>query len=186
MTNIKKWKIIASKLVLNNFWCRVKQDKVELPNGKIIDDYFVNIRPDIALVLPITRNQEIVFVRQYRHGVASILLELPAGTFDPAKEDSLNTAARELEEETGYVAEKLVKLGTLYDNPVKDSNKIHLFKAENVTPNGKQQLDVTEEVEVVVIPIAEVKEKIKQGEINVAGTVAAIFLGLGKFNLQTE
>ena len=182
MNKLKKWKILTSKLVLNNFWCRVKQDQVELPNGQIIDDYFVNLRPDIALVLPITRNQEVVFVRQYRHGVEEILLELPAGTFDPAKEDIVNAAVRELEEETGYVAEKIVKLGTLYDNPVKDSNKIHLFKAENVTPTGKQQLDVTEEVEVVVIPITEVKEKIKQGEINVAGTVAALFLGLSELN----
>ncbi len=63
-------------MVLDNPWCRVRQDEIELPNGKILDDFFVIVRPEIALVLPITNNQEIVFVRQYRHGVGEILLEI--------------------------------------------------------------------------------------------------------------
>ncbi len=178
MTNLKKWRIISSKLVLNNIWCRVKQDKVKLPDGTVIDDYFVNLRPDIAMVLPITTDKKVVFVRQYRHGVEEILLELPAGAFDPKKEDSLSAATRELAEETGYSAPKFIKIATLYDNPVKDNNKIHVFLAENATVTGKQVLDMTEEIEVVLVPIAEVMGKIKTGEISVAGTVAALFLGL--------
>ncbi len=73
---IKKWKILESRFVIDNQWCRVKQDKVQLPNGLIVDDYFVNIRPEIVLILPITQNQEVVLVRQYRHGVEEILIEL--------------------------------------------------------------------------------------------------------------
>lgn len=144
MVSIQKWTIINSRLVLNNKWCRIRQDEIRLPSGKIIDDYFLNVRPDIAIVFPITANREIVFVRQYRHGVSEILLELPAGIFNPDEEDGLTAAKRELREETGYSASKLTKIATLYDNPVKDTNKIHLFVAENAVLVGQQMLDETE------------------------------------------
>ncbi|MEM1167784.1 MAG: NUDIX hydrolase [Cyanobacteria bacterium P01_H01_bin.35] len=178
MSDFKKWKLLQSRLVINNKWCQVRQDEVELPNGKIIDDFFINVRPDIALVFPVTAKQEIVFVRQYRHGVAEVLLELPAGSFNPQVEIPEVAASRELSEETGYVADKLIKLATLYDNPVKDTNSIHLFIAENVIKYQQQELDITEEIEVVLIPISEVIQRVLMGEINVCGTVTAIFLGL--------
>lgn len=178
MQDLKKWKILNSKMVLNNQWCKVRQDEIELPSGVVIDDYFVNLRPDIALILPITSNQEIVFVRQYRHGVGEILLELPAGAFNLNEESPQAAALRELEEETGYTSDQITQLGVLYNNPVKDSNKIYLFLAENITKVGQQQLDLTEEIEVVLIPIETVMEKIVTGEICVSGTVAATYLGL--------
>lgn len=182
MKDIKKWKILNSQLVINNYWCKVRQDEVELANGKIVDDYFINIRLDVALVLPITHDQEIVFVRQYRHGAGEILLELPAGTFDSQLEDPQAAALRELSEETGYVGQNATPIGSLYDNPVKDSNKIYLFLAQDVKKVAQQQLDSTEEIEVILIPISKVLEKIAAGEINVAGTVSAIFVGLKYLN----
>lgn len=178
MSSIQPWQIIDSQLVLDNQWCKVRQDKVKLPSGQVINDFFVNIRPDIVVVLAVTPQREIVFVRQYRHGVSAILLELPAGSFNSQTENRLTAAARELEEETGYVAEHMLHLATLYDNPVKDTNKIHLFLAENSHLSSKQQLDITEDIEVVLIPVEEVLEKIKTGEICVCGTIAALFLGL--------
>lgn len=169
-------------MVLNHQWCKVRQDEIELPSGKVIDDYFVTIRPEVALILPITSNQEIILVRQYRHGAGKILLELPAGTFNPDEESPQTAAIRELKEETGYIADTVTYLGISYDNPVKDTNKINLFLAEKVKKSGEQQLDVTEEIEVVLIPIEAILEKISTGEICVAGTVAAIFLGLNFLN----
>jgi len=186
MTVLHKWKILNSKIVFDNKWCRVRQDEIELPSGQVIDDFFVNVRPDIALILPLTENKEIVFVRQYRHGVGKILLELPAGAFDAQQESSFVAAARELEEETGYVADALVEIATLYDNPVKDTNNIHIFLAENVRLSVKQTLDVTEEIEVVLIPIEDVMSKISKGEICVSGTVAALFLGLNFLSRRPE
>ena len=182
MQNLEKWKILNSKLVLNHQWCQVRQDQVELPNGVEIDDYFVNLRPEIALVLPITSNQEIVLVRQYRHGVGEILLELPAGAFNLEQESPQTAALRELEEETGYTTDQITQIAILYDNPVKDNNKIYLFVAENATKSRQQQLDLTEEIEVVLLPLSGVIEKIMAGEICVSGTVAAIFLGLKFLN----
>ena len=107
MTNLKKWQIVKSELVFQNRWCQVRQDAVKLSSGQVIDDYFVNIRPEIVLVVPVTEDNQLVFVRQYRHGVKEILLEFPAGSVD-AGEDNITTAAhREFEEETGYHSDSL-------------------------------------------------------------------------------
>ena len=185
MTANKKWKVLQSQFAFNHRWYKVRRDMVELPNGQVIDDYFVSVRPDIALVLPVTRNDEIVFVRQYRHGVREVLIELPAGAFDPTQEDAETAARREFEEETGYTAERLLALATLYDNPVKETNKIHLFLAQNAHLVGEQQLDVTEDIDVLLIPISGVADKILQGELQVAGSVAALFLGLNHLGVLT-
>ncbi|BAZ37314.1 hypothetical protein NIES4101_32350 [Calothrix sp. NIES-4101] len=180
MNRIKlgKWKLVQSEMVLNHHWCQVRRDEIELPNGKIIDDFFVHIKPDVALVLPITVNQEIIFVRQYRHAVDDFFIELPAGGFEVEKESAESAAFRELEEETGYTAKEIKKIATLYDRPSKDTNRTHLFLAENVVKVSEQILDITEEIEVVLIPVDEVLEKIENGDICVAGTVAALLLGL--------
>ncbi|NJL36924.1 MAG: NUDIX hydrolase [Leptolyngbyaceae cyanobacterium RM2_2_4] len=178
MKELMSWKLLHSKLVFDHRWYKVRQDAVELPNGAIVDDYFLSVRPDVALVFPVTAKREIVFVRQYRHGAGKVLVELPAGTFDPQKESAESAALRELQEETGYHASHLTQLATLYDNPVKETNKIHLFLAKNVELVSAQNLDQTEEIEVLLIPIDAVQEKLVQGKISVSGTVAAVFLGL--------
>lgn len=175
---------MRSRFVLNNKWCQVRQDEIELPSGQIIDDFFVNVRPNIALVFAMTEQQELVLVRQYRHGAGKILLELPAGSFNTAEESGKSAAARELAEETGYVAEEIWELATLYDNPVKDTNSIYLYFAKNVKLTRKIQLDITEDIEVVLVPIPELLVKINNREICVAGSIAAIFLGLEFLNKQ--
>ena len=76
------------------------------------------------------------------------MLELPAGAFNPAEESGKSAAARELAEETGYVAEEILELATLYDNPVKDTNCIYLYFAKDVKLASQIQLDITEDIEV--------------------------------------
>ncbi len=174
----QKWKLLASELAFDHRWYKIRRDRVELPNGRVIDDYFVSLRPDIALILPLTRAEEVVFVQQYRHGAGEILLELPAGTFDPRQESPEAAVLRELQEETGYRAEKIAHLGVLYDNPVKETNKIHLFLAWDLADRGEQTLDDTEDITVVLVPLTQVVERINQGAICVSGTIAALFLGL--------
>lgn len=184
MNKIAKWRRIESQMVLDHQWCRVRQDTVQLPNGTIIDDFFVNVRPDIAVIFAITEQQELVLVRQYRHGVNQILLELPAGSFHPTEEQPQLAALRELTEETGYVAESMIQLATLYDNPVKDTNSVHLFFAQNVKKIKDKQLDITEDIEVVLVPVEQVMDLITQGEICVTGTIAAILMGLKQLNFK--
>jgi ADP-ribose pyrophosphatase len=177
-----KWKILKSEFPINDRWCKIRKDEVELPNGENVKDYFVNVRCDVALILAVTPLKEVIFVHQYRHGVQEVLLELPGGTFESCVENSLEAAARELQEETGYVAKSWTKLATIYDNPVKDTNKIHLIIAENAEANGTQKLDITESVEIILIPIKDIVEKVLKGEIAVSGTISALFLGLKFLN----
>ncbi|MGB6296283.1 MAG: NUDIX hydrolase, partial [Rivularia sp. (in: cyanobacteria)] len=169
MPSLKKWNLLQSEMALNHPWCKVRRDKIELPNGQVIDDYFVNIRPDVAIILPITSDGEIVFVKQYRHAISNFFIELPAGGFNPEQESGEFAAIRELEEETGYVASKINKIATFYDKPSKDTNQLHLYLAENVVKTGKIKLDITEEIEVILIPVDQVLQKIVKGEICVAG-----------------
>ncbi|MEL6259629.1 MAG: NUDIX hydrolase [Cyanobacteria bacterium J06623_5] len=174
---IEKWKTLQSKLVFDHRWYQLRQDTVALPDGQVVDDYFVSLRPDIATVLPITAQGDVVFVRQYRHGVGKILLELPAGTFD-AGEAPLAVARRELAEETGYTAENWQAIATFYNNPVKQNNRIHLFRAQPAQLTQQQKLDSTEDIEVVLHPAESIPELIASGKICVAGTIVSLTLGL--------
>ena len=164
-------------MVFDHRWYRLRQDKVALPNGQTVDDYFVSLRPDIATVLPITADNEVVLVRQYRHGIGEILLELPAGTFEVG-EEPLAVAKRELVEETGYVSDRWSAIATIYSDPVKQNNQTHLFRAEAVQRVQAQRLDTTEDIEVVLKPVAEIPALIESGQICVSGSIAAIALGL--------
>ncbi|MDB9314402.1 NUDIX hydrolase [Spirulina sp. CS-785/01] len=178
MSQLKKWQLLDSQFIVDHRWCRVRRDTVELPDGTVIDDYFVHVRPEIVYILPITCDRKVVFVRQYRHGVQDIFLELPAGAFNPQQEDGESAAKRELAEETGYTSPHWEKLTTFFHSPVKDTSKIHLFLARDVEPTQPQTLDLTEDIEVVLIPLSDIPQKIHTGDINVSGTIAALFWGL--------
>jgi hypothetical protein len=69
MKKLERWKLLHSKMVVDHKYCKVRRDEIELPNGKIIDDFFVHIKPDIAYILAMTTNKEIIFVRQYRYAI---------------------------------------------------------------------------------------------------------------------
>ena len=183
MTTPKPWKRLESHAVFSNRWLTVRQDTVALPNGTVVDDYFVAELPSVALVMPVTRQNEVVFVRQYRHAAARVMLELPAGTFNPQTEDAATAAVRELREETGYQATQIECLGCLYDNPVKCTYETHIFLARNVMPVGGQVWDITEEIEVITLPLNKISEAIADGIVAVSGSVAALYLGLQR--LQT-
>ena len=181
MNHHQHWQRQSTQVVFANPWLTVHQDTVALPNGTVIDDYFLVTLPDVALVMAVTPDQEVILVRQYRHGADRLLLELPAGTFDPHQETAAAAAQRELREETGYGAPILEPLGVIYDNPVKCPYQTHLFLARDVVPVAAPQWDVTEDIEIVKRPLAEVEGAISQGEIIVSGSIVALHLGLQRY-----
>ena len=180
---MKQWKILRTDSAFDNKWCKVQRHTVELPTGKILDDYYVNVRPDVVLIFPITSDGNVIMVRQYKHGVMETLLEFPGGVIDSQEEHPITAAERELREETGYFSSRMEELSFVYDNPTKDTNKIFFFLAQDVEKIHDTEFDSTEDIETVKIQISEIPELIKNQKITVAGSIALYFTALMHLNL---
>ena len=119
-------------------------------------------------------------VRQYKHGAGKVLLEVPAGYMRKG-EKPLAAAKRELLEETGHMARRWRKLGFFYSNPtLEKGNGTHVFIAEGATLIAKQNLDITETIEVHLFSQMEILKKITTNQIKVSPSTLAILLGLLK------
>ena len=166
------WKIIDSRRPFPKF----RMDNCELPNGKPYKAFVLEF-DSWANILAITKNNEVVLVRQYRHGVQEISLELPGGVVDEG-ESPLEGAKRELMEETGYKAGQIIEVGKFYPNPAIQQNTLYCYLATDVEWAGEQDLDESEEIEVVLVPLGELVQMVQQGKLLHALNVAAIFQAL--------
>src|SRR5215510_9315954 len=97
-----KWKILSSEYLFKDTWFTVRKDKCETPDGKIVDPYYVYEFPTWATALPVTKDNKVVMVKQYRHAIEDISLEIPGGCVDDTDKNFEEAIARELLEETGY------------------------------------------------------------------------------------
>ncbi len=120
---------------------------------------------DWVAVLALTERQEVILVRQYRHGAQKVIEELPGGSMDAPDASPLEAARRELLEETGYSSERFIEVGKVSPNPASQTNLIHSFLALDAEKVGAQHLDVTEEIEVLLKPLEEVIHMAKSGEL---------------------
>ncbi|PTX18975.1 8-oxo-dGTP pyrophosphatase MutT (NUDIX family) [Pontibacter mucosus] len=177
------WKIRKSAMVVNEKWYKLRRDEVELPNGHVMDDYYVSVRPNVVLVFPLTEDGHVIFVRQYKHAAGNIFIELPGGVIDDHETEPLEAAHRELLEETGYTCDHLEPLLEVIDNPTKDTNKIYYFIARNACQVAEQDLDISEHIEVLKVPLQEVESMVTSGKINVAGSIALCLLALRKLGV---
>ncbi|MBI4094891.1 MAG: NUDIX hydrolase [Candidatus Liptonbacteria bacterium] len=176
--SIHSWKLLGSKTVFDRRWYRVRRDRVKIAPGKIINDYFLGVFPDIVLVVALTKDGKIPLVRQYKHGAGKILLEVPAGYIDKY-ETPLHAAKRELTEETGYGAGTWKQLGFFYSNPTKEKgNGLYIFFAKGVTQVAKAKMDETEAIDVFLVRRDTVIKKMLKNEIKVAGSMLALLLAL--------
>ena len=152
----------------------VRQDLAEHPKSGRRSHYVVLEQPDWVNVVALTTAQELLMVRQWRHGTRSVELEVPAGIID-AGEDPLAAAARELREETGYVAQELVLIGSVAPNPAFADNTCHTVLARGCTRAGEQQLDPGEDIEVERFDAQRLREAVAAGEIRNAMAICALF-----------
>jgi ADP-ribose pyrophosphatase len=173
---LENWKTLNSSYLYQTPYGNLRKDTCELPTGQIIQDYYVAEYSDWVNAIVITKNLQIVLVKQYRHGAKSSFLEVPAGK--PEGNETFEEAVvREVQEETGFISNTPpILLGEFFVNPAIQTNKVISFliiEAELIT---KQNLDDTEVIDVHLVDLKTMNYLIKSGEINHLFTVSAYYL----------
>jgi ADP-ribose pyrophosphatase len=169
---IKPWKVLETSY----FRPRFRIDKCELPNGNFLDATIFEFRA-WANVVALTKNGEVVLVKQYRHGVCEALLEFPGGVVEDG-EDPAEGVRRELVEETGYTASEMILVGKVYPNPALQTNTLYCFVAQDAERVQEQNLDAGEDIEVHLVPLDELIMMAKCGQFPHALDTAVLFQAL--------
>lgn len=144
---MKPFRILSREIVLDSPYCPIEKQLVELPDGTTAE-WFINRSRDAVIVLPILKNGKFVYQKNYKHGSGKIVQEFPAGIIDKGETPEI-AAARELEEETGLVAQRLEFLGSVYANPTGASMKYYFYVALGCDFSGIQQLEPAEQIELL-------------------------------------
>lgn len=171
----KSWKLLSSRQIGDYRVLRLREDHYLFEPTQAEADFVVCDSRDWVLVIPVTTDGEIALIRQYRHGVQQVVLEVPGGVVDPG-ETALATAARELREETGYEAQELRLLGRLMPNPAINNAFLHVVLAKQCRRVGEPHFDPLERIEVMTKPINDVPAMIACGEMSHALVIAAFAL----------
>jgi 8-oxo-dGTP pyrophosphatase MutT (NUDIX family) len=169
------WEIITDTALVSRTWLEVREQRVRLANGNEIEQFHLINGPHWTAVLCLTTDLQVVLVRQYRHGFGGASLELPAGVIEPS-EAPIDAARRELLEESGFEAAAIEPLLSTAPEPSRSSTRAHFFFASGARPVAAQQLDHSEDMVVVLVPVSELLELIDHGHIVHAAHIAAILL----------
>lgn len=148
---IEKWKLLSSEYLIRRPWLTARRDTVELPDGRVNDEYYVLEYPTWVNVIARRTDGKYVMVEQYRHGLADVFVELCAGVVEQGEEPE-KAARRELMEETGYGNGRWTLMSVLSSNPGTLTNLSYSFLAEDVElVADHQSLDATEDIAVRIL-----------------------------------
>ncbi len=174
----QQWKTLnTTDLVIAKPWLTLSVEQVQLPDGRVIDDYYRLQLQDYAIIFAQVPDGRIIMVRQYKHGVGRVSLTLPGGGL-AAGESPLVAAQRELLEETGYTAEHWQPLPDFVTSANYRGSRGYIFTAQNAQQVAEPNSGDLEEMEVVLMTPEAVIAAVKAGEVVVLGVLAAIALAL--------
>jgi len=168
------YKILESEYLIKRPWLTARRDKVELPDGRVNPEYYVLEYPTWVNVTAVTKDGQMLLVRQYRHGLQRTNFEIVAGCVEEG-EQPLEAAKRELMEETGFGGGEWQEIMQLCANPSTTNNLTFSFLATGVEHIGTQHLDATEDIEVYQFPKEEVRQMLERGEFVQALMVAPLW-----------
>lgn len=152
---------LSSELVYAGDYLKVQRDTVRLPNGASSTREYLN-HPGAVMIMPLFENGDVLVERQYRYPMRQVFVEFPAGKKD-AGETPLETAQRELLEETGYTAQNYTHITDIHNALAYCDEVIHFYVAEDLYDSGQQQLDDNEFVQGMRVPLVELMNWIRQG-----------------------
>ncbi|MDD5288016.1 MAG: NUDIX hydrolase [Dehalococcoidales bacterium] len=164
---------LSTQLVYKGYAVNLRIDNVRMPDGRETQRTIVE-HADCIAVVAIDKNNKILLVEQFRKPTEKELLEIPAGGIDPG-EDVETAVIREMQEETGYLPQKLVKLGGFYSAPGYCTEYLHLYLATDLVPS-RLVADDTEGIELVRVSLPEVRKMIGDGKICDAKSIAGLLL----------
>lgn len=177
-----KWKILSSEYLFNDLWFKVRKDRCETPQGKIVDPYYVYEFPAWVTAVALTEDGKIILERQYRHALGETCIEIPGGCVDDTDASLEDAIKRELLEETGYSFSSFEYLGKISANPSTNSNLMHMFLAKGGRKIAAQELDHNEEIEIDLVTIDELKRLIIENKILQAMHVTCIFYAMQRLD----
>ena len=173
--NIEKWEVLKSEYLFKEPWFTARRDTVKLPNGNQIPAYYILEYPDWINVIAITKDGKFIFVRQYRHGLGQVNYELCAGVCEKEDDSPLQSAQRELLEETGYGNGQWTEYMVISANPSTMTNLTHCFLAKDVERISDQHLEATEDLSVHLLTLEEVRELLTTDQIKQALMAAPLW-----------
>jgi len=176
---MKPWKLLKTEYLVDAPWLKVAKETCELPNGKVIDDFYTLWQPDWVQILARTAEGKWVMTEQYRHGTGKIALEFPAGIIDKG-ETPEQAALRELQEECGFCTDprlredddgareddegKVIRyLGKFPVNPDRHRGVFHVVFIDGVVKTGATHFDSTEDIESLELSDEELQKKMADG-----------------------
>ena len=171
----RPWKISASEIIFRSKIFNLRRDDGVSPLTGDSHDLYVLEAPPWVNIIPLTVDDRVVLIKQYRHGCREVHLEIPGGMVDPEDSGPAEAAARELKEETGYEADHVSLLGSVTPNPAIQNNTCHTYLAWPARRTCEPTPDRTEEIEAVEVPIIDVPTLIAEGRITHSLVVVAFF-----------
>lgn len=173
MTEPKAWRELERESLHDCRVFQVSRAWTQSPHDGRKHAFYRIDADDWVNVIPLTAADEVVMVRQFRHGSGATTLEIPGGIVDPGETPGA-AAARELREETGYRAASVRALGAVNPNPALFGNRVHTYLAEGCQPEGAIENSATEETIVELVPRAEIPDRLRVGDIDHALVIAAL------------
>ena len=168
------WKTIKSEELLHDYHVSVHKNKVQLPDGAVINDFYTVTIPDAAMVAAITPEGKILLKTEFRYAIGEEVIECPAGMFEKNETDPLTVAKRELLEETGYESSDWTYLGSTLESTSKLTNRMHLFLAKDCVQTNRQHLDANEHLTVTEVYLDTAVGMVMNGTINANSTAHLI------------
>lgn len=181
----RPWTVVASEYVRKDRWIGLRADDCLTADGVRIAPFYVVEYPDWVQVVALDDDNQLILVRQYRHGVRAFTIELPAGRMDDGETDATAVARRELLEETGYEAESARVITVASLNPAGVQNRIHTVLMTGMRRVAEPVDDPTERIEVLRLPVAEVLRRARGAEILPMPQLGSLMLTLLDLGLLT-